>query len=137
MNIIYGFIALVLGFIIIGFIYWIWGFIAGILMYIATWFGFKIGKLFRVKPRSATQFQIFLSLNQLLQFGIEIGLTVWVIASLLNIMLQREWIYKFGYYGADAMWICLAIDLFVLFVLGVLSGKIISDAEKVERVGNE
>jgi hypothetical protein len=137
MNIIYGIIVLILGFIFIGFFYWIWGFIAGILMYVATWFGFKIGKLFRVRPRSIIQLQIFLTLNQLLQLGIELGLTIWVIFALLNILFQRGWIYRVGSYGIDVALICLFIDLFVLFVLGVLSGKIISDAEKIERIGNE
>lgn len=125
MNFVWVIISIVIGFLFVGLTYWFWGLISGLLAMGAVWAGYGIGKILGITPRSSIQTNVIITVNNLLQIGIEWGLITWVIFSAIGLFATNiGWIERVRYYSSGVWLVCLVLDVFVLFIIGLMYGRV-------------
>jgi hypothetical protein len=125
MNIIWIIISVIIGFIFLGFAYWFWQLISGLLEAGAVWLGYGVGKILGITPRSKMQTDTIVTINYLLQIGVQFGLTIWVIFTAISLIFYKVgWIEKVIYISSAVWLISLTLDICVLFIIGLMYGKV-------------
>lgn len=131
MGIVHWILIVVLGFFVIGIIYWFWGMIGGLLMAGAVSIGYGLGKFIGIKPRSEAQMNALVFINAILQIGIEWGLGIWAIALIISFNTEAAWLNVVKTISGSAWFYSLIADILILFLIGLIFGKVQS-LEKLE-----
>jgi hypothetical protein len=137
MNVLSIILAIVISFLALSFIYWLWGFIGGLLQTATLGAGYGIGRLLGFKPRSAQQMNALVGVNMILQIGVEWGLIIWAIFNIFSWWFTANWIEKVKLVSGGIWFFSLILDLLILFIVGIIYGKIDQLIKKEEMYSSE